>query len=133
MKRFKFYNVALLMVFAVAFSCGTANVSAGKKKGYTEEGMASWYGKKFHGKKTASGEKFNMHKLTAAHKKLPFGTVVEVTNLKNGKKVKVRINDRGPFVKGRIIDLSYAAAKKIGIIEAGVARVRIKIVKTAGQ
>ncbi|MDQ7033212.1 MAG: septal ring lytic transglycosylase RlpA family protein [Desulfonauticus sp.] len=93
---------------------------------YVEVGMASWYGPGFHGKRTASGEIYNMYAYTAAHKFLPLQTRVRVTNLENGKQVIVRINDRGPFVKGRIIDLSYAAAKRLGMIPAGVARVKIE-------
>lgn len=91
--------------------------------------MASWYGKKFHGRPTSSGEIFDMNKLTAAHKELPLGTRVRVTNLKNRKSVIVKVNDRGPFVKGRIIDLAYGAAKVIGMVEDGVARVRVEIVR----
>jgi rare lipoprotein A len=93
-----------------------------------ETGYASWYGGKFHGRTTASGETFDTHSLTAAHKTLPFNTIVKVTNLENGETVRVRINDRGPFVKGRIIDLSMAAAKAIGILGRGVAPVKIEIV-----
>lgn len=91
-------------------------------------GIASWYGRDFHGRKTASGEIYNMRAHTAAHKTLPFGTVVRVTNLKNGRRTTVRINDRGPFVAGRIIDLSYRAARDIGILETGVQKVRMEIV-----
>jgi rare lipoprotein A len=91
-----------------------------------EEGYASWYGPKFHGRRTANGEIYNMHKLTAAHKTLPFGIYVLVTNLDNGATVVVRINDRGPFVKGRIIDLSRAAAERIDMIRMGTARVKIE-------
>ena len=91
-------------------------------------GMASWYGEEYHGRPTASGEIFDMYKLTAAHRKLPLGTRLRVTNLKNRKRVIVKVNDRGPFVRGRIIDLSYGAARKIGMIEDGVAKVRIEIV-----
>ena len=98
------------------------------REGFVEEGMASWYGKRFHGRKTASGERFNMNALTAAHRTLPFGTLVKVTNLGNKKTVTVRINDRGPWAKGRIIDLSYAAAKQIGMIEKGCVKVRIETV-----
>jgi rare lipoprotein A len=90
-----------------------------------EEGLASWYGKDFHGKKTASGEVYNMYALTAAHKVLPMHTVVQVTNLENGRSVNLRINDRGPFVRGRIIDLSYEGAKQLDIVGAGTARVRV--------
>ena len=90
-------------------------------------GMCSYYADKFHGRMTANGEIFDMHALTAAHKKLPFGTVIEVTNLNNGRRVTVRVNDRGPFAKERVLDLSYVAARKIGIIRTGVAKVAIVI------
>lgn len=83
--------------------------------GFTQEGKATWYGGKFHGRKTASGERFDTHKLTAAHKTLPFGTIVRVTNLNNNRSVDVRVNDRGPFAPGCVIDLSKAAAEKIGM------------------
>jgi rare lipoprotein A len=95
---------------------------------WTEKGIASWYGKKFHGRQTASGERYNMHHHTHAHKSLAFGTRVRVTNLDNGRRVVVSINDRGPFVKGRIIDLSYAAAREVGMINAGTARVRLEVI-----
>ena len=90
-------------------------------------GEASWYGKRYHGRTTASGEPFDMNAMTAAHKKLPFGTKVRVTNLANGRAVQVVINDRGPFIPGRIIDLSRGAAAKIGMIDSGVAKVRVEI------
>ncbi|MFQ5901602.1 MAG: septal ring lytic transglycosylase RlpA family protein [Thermodesulfobacteriota bacterium] len=93
------------------------------------EGRASWYGKDFHGKRTANGEIYDMYKVSAAHKTLPLGTIVRVKNLDNAKTVVLKINDRGPFVKGRIIDLSYAAAKKIGMVEKGVTDVRLKVLK----
>lgn len=89
-------------------------------------GNASWYGKEFSGRRTASGVKFRPGKRTAAHKTIPFGTKVKVTNLKNGRSVKVRINDRGPYVKGRIIDLSRKAARKLGMLQDGVAPVKLK-------
>ncbi len=98
--------------------------------GYQETGIASWYGSDFHGRPTASGEIYNMYAMTAAHKTLPLGTYVKVTNLENGRSVIVKINDRGPFVKGRIIDLTYAAAKKLGMAKKGIARVRITVVKS---
>jgi len=98
---------------------------------FSQSGYASWYGGKFQGRRTASGEIFDTHKLTAAHKTLPFGTIVTVTNLKNGKKVDVRINDRGPFVKGRIIDLSMAAAREIELLGDGVGRVKIDVARAA--
>jgi rare lipoprotein A len=93
---------------------------------YEQEGLASWYGGKFQGRQTASGEIFDTNELTAAHKTLAFGTVVKVTNLENGKSTVVRINDRGPFIPGRIIDLSRAAAVAIGAAGKGVAKVRIE-------
>lgn len=102
-------------------------------KGTVQYGEASWYGDKEHGNKAASGEKFNRYALTAAHKALPFDTVVRVVNLENGKHVTVRINDRGPFVKGRIIDLSYAAGKAIGLDKSGVAEVRIEVLSHKSQ
>ena len=95
----------------------------------TQTGKASYYADKFQGRKTASGETFRQGRLTAAHRTLPFGTKVKVTNIANGKSVKVRINDRGPFAEGRIIDLSKKAAKRIGMINTGVATVEIKYKK----
>ena len=94
-------------------------------KGFQQRGIASWYGKKFHGRKTSNGEIYDMYAMTAAHKTLPLGTYVHVRNLDNGTAVTVRINDRGPFVHGRIIDLSYTAAKKIDIATSGTAPVVI--------
>lgn len=93
--------------------------------GYEETGVASWYGKDFHGKPTANGETYDMNGVTAAHKTLPLGTMVEVTRLDNGSKVVTRVNDRGPFVADRIIDLSYGAARKLDMESAGTARVRV--------
>jgi rare lipoprotein A len=90
-------------------------------------GIASWYGPNFHGKKTSNGEYYDMYALTAANKTLPMNTIVKVTNLLNGKSVVVRINDRGPFVKNRIIDLSYAAAKRLDVVSKGTAPVRLEI------
>src|SRR5579863_1566461 len=96
--------------------------------GSTETGVASWYGVPYDGRRAASGEVYDMRQLTAAHRSLPFQTWVEVTNLSNGKQVDVRINDRGPFVKGRIVDLSQAAARDIDMLRAGTARVRLKVI-----
>ncbi len=93
--------------------------------GFSQKGIASWYGKDFHGRKTANGEIYDMYAMTAAHKTLPIGTWVKVKNLKNGKTIKVRINDRGPFSTGRIIELSYTGEKKIGIVGPGTAPVKI--------
>ncbi len=94
-----------------------------------QEGVASYYGEDFHGRKTSNGEVYDMYAMTAAHRALPFDTRVLVTNLDNGKKVTVRINDRGPFVEGRIIDLSYGAARKIGMVGPGTARVRLEVIE----
>ena len=105
----------------------TGCVSFGGHPAYDEVGEASWYGKPYHGRLTANGEKYNMNKLTAAHRTLPFDTNVRVTNLRNGRRVKVRINDRGPFVGGRIIDLSRKAASKLKMIEDGVVPVGLQI------
>jgi rare lipoprotein A len=94
--------------------------------GFVEEGKASWYGKKFHGRKTSNGEIYDMYAMTAAHKTLPMGVYVRVTNKQTGQKAVVRINDRGPFVAGRIIDLSYSAARQVGVVGPGTAPVRIE-------
>ena len=102
-------------------------------EGFEERGIASWYGKDFHGKKTASGEIYNMYQLSAAHKTLPLGTWVKLHNLNNGKKINLRINDRGPFINGRIIDLSYGAAKKIGIVDSGTTPVKIVTLNKPGN
>lgn len=95
--------------------------------GYNETGIASWYGTKFHGKRTANGERYDMYAMSAAHKTLPLPTMVRVTNLDNGRSVVVRVNDRGPFVKSRVIDLSYAAAKTLGYDDTGTASVRVEV------
>jgi len=97
-------------------------------KGYHERGIASWYGSKFHGRRTSSGEPYDMHLATAAHKSLPLPSYVEVTNLDNGRKMTVKVNDRGPFHEGRIIDLSYAAAIKLGVDKTGTARVEVRAI-----
>ena len=118
----------LLMASACLLGC-PSKPSVVRPPAYDTVGMASFYGKKFHGRKTANGERFNMNAMTAAHKRLAFGTMVRVTHVQNGRSVVVRINDRGPFSKGRIIDLSYAAAKKLGMISQGVAKVRLRILR----
>ncbi|MFU8877226.1 MAG: septal ring lytic transglycosylase RlpA family protein [Wenzhouxiangellaceae bacterium] len=97
-------------------------------RGYHERGEASWYGSKFHGRLTSSGEPFDMYKVSAAHKTLPLPTWVEVTNLDNGRKLTVRVNDRGPFKDGRIIDLSFAAATALDMVNAGTARVEVRAI-----
>jgi len=101
--------------------------------GWTQRGIASWYGPNFHGKYTSNGEIYNMYAFTAAHKTLPMNTIVKVTNLNNGKSVVVRINDRGPFVKGRIIDLSYSAGKRIGLNKTGTAPVKLEVIGFKGK
>lgn len=99
--------------------------------GYRKRGVASWYGGKFHGRKTANGERYDMHKFTAAHTTLPLPTLVKVTNLRNGLSVVVRVNDRGPFVKNRLIDLSYAAAQKLDMVGDGTTLVEVEAIVTA--
>ncbi|MBV5261527.1 septal ring lytic transglycosylase RlpA family protein [Synechococcus moorigangaii CMS01] len=103
------------------------DAGAGLKVQQSMQGRASWYGPGFHGRRTASGEPFNQYAMTAAHKTLPFGTKVRVTNLRNGRSVVVRINDRGPYSHGRIIDLSRGSAEQIGLVSAGVATVRLEV------
>ncbi len=102
-------------------------------EGFVQTGIASWYGKDFHGKTTSNGEKYDMNAMTAAHKTLPLGVFVQVKNTDNGHETVVRVNDRGPFVKGRILDLSYAAAKKLGVDIAGTAPVRIEALGYRGS
>lgn len=94
--------------------------------GYVAEGLASWYGRKFHGRRTSSGEAYNMYRLSAAHRTLPLPTYARVTNLENGRSVVLKINDRGPFHGDRLIDLSYAAATRLGVVASGTARVRVR-------
>jgi len=108
--------------------------------GYRESGIASWYGAEFHGRQTANGETYNMYGLTAAHRLMPLGTTIKVTQRETGRSVTVRVNDRGPFVRGRILDLSYGAAKALGMTGNGTAPVAIEVVslpqdslKTAGS
>lgn len=126
---------SLFMSALVALCCmATSPLYAGEAEVLKLEALASFYAEDFHGRPTASGELFDMNALTAAHKTLPFGTILEVTNLSNGKRVTVRVNDRGPFVPNREIDLSRSAAEKLDMITAGVARVSIrKISGPTGQ
>jgi rare lipoprotein A len=97
------------------------------RPGFFQDGVASWYGPGFHGKKTASGEVYDMHGMTAAHSILPLNTIVKVANLKNGQEVVVRVNDRGPFIGDRVIDLSFEAARKLGIVAPGTMPVRVSV------
>jgi rare lipoprotein A len=134
----------MLTTFCLTVSCFTLLCGCGAKPrakvqtpprvptpariGALETGIASWYGVPYDGRHTSSGEIFDMTKLTAAHRTLPFNTWLEVTNLSNGKQVDVRITDRGPFVDGRIIDLSLAAAREIDMVRQGITRVRLKVI-----
>lgn len=123
----KWILVCMVTVLLAACTClpkGQADLDVGMK----ERGIASWYGRDFNGWLTANGESYNMHALTGAHRTLPLGTVVRVTNVENGRQVQVRINDRGPYVNGRIIDLSHAAAEKLGMTENGISAVSLEVV-----
>lgn len=134
----------LLTIIILLVSCGSSiaygdyvnttgmsrkQIESIKNHPKTQIGIASYYGKKFHKKRTANGEIFNMYKVSAAHKSYPLGTKVRVTNLENGKSLKLVINDRGPFVSGRIIDLSYKAARKLGFVNQGTVKVRIDVLR----
>ena len=101
--------------------------------GYLEHGMASWYGPGFHGNKTANGERYDMHKLTAAHRTLPLGSIAVVRSASTGKEVTVRINDRGPFAKGRVLDLSYAGARTLGIVGQGTDQIELRVIGFEGR
>ncbi|HSP01771.1 MAG TPA: septal ring lytic transglycosylase RlpA family protein [Thioalkalivibrio sp.] len=101
--------------------------------GHVERGVASWYGTKFHGRRTSSGEPYDMYAMTAAHTRLPLPTYVQVTNLDNGRSVVVKVNDRGPFARNRIIDMSYAAAHRLGMVEQGTARVEVRAIDPGAQ
>jgi rare lipoprotein A len=114
------------LIMALVITSGCRSTSSARSGMARETGFASYYAHKYHGRTTASGERFDMNAMTAAHKTLPFGTKVKVTNLDNGRSVIVRITDRGPFVKGRVIDLSLAAAKKLDMVRAGVAEVEVR-------
>lgn len=118
----KYGNMASYVVLGQRYHTKTSS------KDHVERGLASWYGAKFHGRRTSSGEVYDMHQMTAAHKTLPLPSYVQVTNLDNQRSIVVRVNDRGPFHRGRIIDLSQAAANKLGILKAGTARVEIRSV-----
>jgi rare lipoprotein A len=121
--------VGLATVTSFGNNSGGQSSLTAKSTVKPETGIASYYGEKYHGRQTANGEIFNMYELTAAHPKLKFGTKVKVTHLANQRAVTVRINDRGPFVKGRVIDLSQAAATELQMIRAGLAEVTVEIVE----
>jgi rare lipoprotein A len=122
--------MASLTALLLATGCGRRKVKVAQapRIGATETGIASWYGHPYHGRRAANGEIYDMNELTAAHRTLPFETWVSVLNLANGKKVEVRIQDRGPFIDGRIIDLSRAAAERIEMIGPGISKVRLTII-----
>ena len=124
-------SVWVFIVAASVFLSGCAAISKGRADldlGMKERGIASWYGDDFHGWTTASGELYDLHALTAAHRTLPLGTVARITNVVNGKHVMIRITDRGPYVNGRILDLSYAAAKALGMVQDGVSAIQLQVV-----
>lgn len=123
---------ALLATAACSRHTRAARTPAAPHPGWTETGIASWYGNPYHGRPTASGEIYDMEQMTAAHRTLPFGAMLRVTNLTNNRKVEVRVNDRGPFASGRVIDLSRAAARSINMIGPGTARVRVELLAYAG-
>lgn len=121
-------RLVLWLVLVTLCACASTPESR-PSQAFRQVGLASYYADRFHDRRTASGERYHVKKLTAAHRHLPFGTLVRVTVLKTGASVKVRINDRGPFVKGRIIDLSRAAAKEVGILRSGVAKVEVRVIR----
>lgn len=129
--------VFVVVIATAAAGCSSPRFAGGKhetsesdiRAPYSQEGFASYYAHEFHGRKTSNGETYDMNQLTAAHRTLPFGTRVRVRNLENGKTVVVRINDRGPFKDNRIIDLSLAAGKEIGLILPGTVRVRLEVIE----
>lgn len=127
MKRLALQGAVLIVATALLGACASARPGTGATSDRFE-GTASWYGEEFAGRTTANGEIFDPLRLTAAHRTLPFGTRLEVTNPENGRTVEVRINDRGPFVGDRILDLSYAAARELGMVEAGIGRIRARII-----
>jgi rare lipoprotein A len=120
---------AVLCLSALSTTAGTNPQIASSPAPAIESGTASYYADKYQGKPTASGEVFDMHQLTAAHPRLAFGTIVKVTNTENNRSVLVRINDRGPFVSGRVIDLSLAAAEELRMVKSGLVQVKLQVVK----
>lgn len=128
---FKWVAIVFAAGFALAagFGCSsTPTVTSPNGSDHEVQGVASWYGEKFHGRQTASGATYNMYDHTAAHRTLPFGTAVRVRERATGKSVVVRITDRGPFVDGRIIDLSYAAARELGMVQKGITEVELEVI-----
>ena len=122
------FRFAGMLLLGVGAACAMLpGATKNYHSGYIEKGVASWYGEPFHGRATASGEIYDMYGMTAAHRTLPLGTHVRVTNLQNGRVIQLKVNDRGPFVRGRILDLSYGAAKRLDTVEAGTVRVEIEV------
>jgi rare lipoprotein A len=133
-------RLALVLAPLVLASCAQVSprqestketlLSCPQARRYQEVGTASWYGREHHGRRTASGQAFNMYGLTAAHRTLPFGSRIRVTNVGNGRSVVVTVNDRGPFIKGRFLDVSYRAARDLDFVRAGITRVKVQSVHT---
>ena len=131
-------KLALVLALLVLASCAQvgpqhggakeSSLSCTQARQYQEIGTASWYGREHHGRRTASGQPFDMYGLTAAHRTLPFGSRIRVTNVGNGRSVVLTINDRGPFIRGRFLDVSYRAARDLGFVRAGVTRVKVQTV-----
>jgi len=133
-RRMGILSVLLLAgAIFILSGCGAGSGKPNSEPGSIQEGQASYYAHKFHGRTTANGEIYDENKMTAAHKTLPFGTMVRVRNLANGKTVVVRINDRGPFVEGRIIDLSYRAAGELDYITQGIVQVQVETLRSEGD
>ncbi len=128
LERLKWAGVVIALALAPVLTMDDSVQAQRAQVVYLQQGKASWYGPGFHGRKTASGERFNQNELTAAHRKLPLGTKATVTNLRNGKTVEVEINDRGPYARGRILDLSKAAAERLDM-DSGTAPVRVEVTK----
>jgi rare lipoprotein A len=127
LKRLKWASIAIAFALAPVLATDEPAHAQRAQPVYVQQGAASWYGPGFHGRRTASGERFDQHELTAAHKKLPLGSKATVINLRNGTTVEVEINDRGPYVRGRILDLSRAAAERLGMKNAGITPVRLVV------
>src|SRR6266511_283347 len=128
LERLKWAGVVIALALAPVLTMDDSVQAQRAQVVYLQQGKASWYGPGFHGRKTASGERFNQNELTAAHRKLPLGTKATVTNLRNGKTVEVEINDRGPYARGRILDLSKAAAERLDM-DSGTTPVRVEVTK----
>lgn len=127
LKRLRLASIAVALGLLPVLATDDAAHAQRAQAVFVQHGIASWYGPGFHGRKTASGERFNQNDLTAAHRKLPLGTKATVTNLRNGKTIVVEINDRGPYARGRILDLSKAAADRLGMKSAGTTPIRLQV------